>query len=78
MRERRLNRHDSDSSEQEVSAVSDSGTNKTAGDGWMPPRGGGYRPGKNTATVPPARKPEPGPPPSGPAGVTKGNGRHVD
>ena len=40
-------------------------------DGWMPPRGGGYRPGKNTASSPPSRTFEPGPPPKGPAGVAK-------
>jgi hypothetical protein len=44
-----------------------SGTS-TPGDGWMPPRGGGYRPGKNTANTRPARPqlPPPGGPPPPP------------
>jgi hypothetical protein len=44
-------------------------------DGWMPPRGGGYRPGKNTTSIPPTRTSPPGPPPKGPAGVTKSGSR---
>jgi hypothetical protein len=51
-------------------------TTKSDG-GWMAPRGGGYRPGKNTAT------PSPSPtgtaksakPPAGGAGVSKAGGR---
>jgi hypothetical protein len=51
----------------------------TSSDGWMPPRGGGYRPGKNTAnTTSPARSTPPGPPPKGPAGVSKAGGRRAD
>ncbi len=47
------------------------------GDKWMPPRGGGYRPGNNTsASTPPARTSPPGPPPKGPAGATKSDARH--
>lgn len=41
------------------------------GKGWMPPRGGGYRPGKNTAQVSANdRKPAPKPPHGG-AGIGK-------
>jgi hypothetical protein len=44
---------------------------------WVPPRGGGYRPGKNTsASSPPARTSPPGPPPEGPAGASKSAARH--
>lgn len=40
-------------------------------DGWMPPRGGGYQPGKNTtANVTPPR-PKTVKPPKGGAGVGK-------
>lgn len=52
-------------------------TNTTRG--WMPPRGGGYRPGKNTATIaPPAGAVPPGPPPKGPAGASKAAGHNAD
>jgi hypothetical protein len=44
----------------------------TSTSGWMPPRGGGYRPGKNTLNATfPARPTPPGPPPVGPAGASK-------
>jgi hypothetical protein len=58
--------------------VSDSDTRTSSNDGWMPPRGGGYRPGRNTASPPPTRKSEPGPPPSEPAGVTKAGSHDAD
>lgn len=49
----------------------------TNGDRWMPPRGGGYRPGKNTsASTAPARTSPPGPPPKGSAGATKSEASH--
>ena len=43
-----------------------------SGDGWMPPRDGGYRPGRNTTTVTTAKpNTKSVKPPKGGAGVTK-------
>jgi hypothetical protein len=43
--------------------------------GWMPPRGGGYRPGKNTASASAKSVKGPAPqPPKGGAGISKSKG----
>ncbi len=45
---------------------------KNSTDGWMPPRGGGYRPGSNTAAAtPPKATNKAVTPPKGGAGVSK-------
>jgi hypothetical protein len=48
-------------------------TDAPRGDGWMPPRGGGYRPGRNTAGTGVKHTPPKVQPPKGDAGVGKIN-----
>lgn len=43
-------------------------------DGWMPPRGGGYRPGKTTSKTSKSSD-KPATPPKGGAGVSKAASR---
>jgi hypothetical protein len=45
-------------------------------EGWMPPRGGGYRPGRNTANGAAQRDTaRPAPPPKGGAGIGRSKDR---